>query len=70
MVYDSTAHKVVLFGGRDIGAEDDDTWTYDLATNTWTNVNPGEERVEAGYVSFCDCSGVSGFSVSSAFEKG
>ncbi len=39
MAFDSSAEKVILFGGYD-GAYQGDTWTYDLPTNTWTNKNP------------------------------
>ena len=48
MTYDPMTHRVVLFGGLDlscrgripeyIGPRLDDTWVYDVATNTWTNV--------------------------------
>ena len=40
MVYDSTNNKVVLFGGTDGFVHYDDTWTYDVASNTWTQQNP------------------------------
>ncbi len=39
LAYDSRADRVVLFGGVFM-APLDDTWTYDLATDTWTNVTP------------------------------
>jgi hypothetical protein len=43
MVYNSSADRVVLFGGQ-VGYKLDyysgETWTYDLNTNTWTNVTP------------------------------
>jgi N-acetylneuraminic acid mutarotase len=40
MAYDPTSGKVILFGGDD--GEDflDDTWSYDLGTNTWTELKP------------------------------
>ena len=40
MIYDARDKKVILFGG--IGADRilNDTWAYDPATNTWTNLNP------------------------------
>ena len=40
MGYDADSHRVVLFGGFDSGGRDGETWTYDLASNTWTNMNP------------------------------
>jgi N-acetylneuraminic acid mutarotase len=42
MVYDSTQGKVILFGGYDEGADAyfDDTWIYDSAANTWTELSP------------------------------
>ncbi len=39
MVYHSNSDKVILFGG-DNGTYNDETWTYDLASNTWTNMSP------------------------------
>jgi N-acetylneuraminic acid mutarotase len=39
MVYDSSTGKVVLFGGYD-GGFLDDTWAYDPAANTWTELKP------------------------------
>jgi N-acetylneuraminic acid mutarotase len=45
MVYDSSSDKVLLFGGYD-GTDNispfriDDTWIYDLSTNTWTEKSP------------------------------
>ena len=38
MVYDSSIGKVILFGGLG-GTVFDDTWAYDPAANTWTNLN-------------------------------
>jgi N-acetylneuraminic acid mutarotase len=40
MAYDSRADRVVLFGGRTPTEFFNDTWSYDLATNTWTDLNP------------------------------
>jgi N-acetylneuraminic acid mutarotase len=44
MVYDPARHKMVLFGGTSNpdSATFDDTWTYDPATNEWTEIDaPG-----------------------------
>ena len=40
MVYNSRHDKVILFGGAgpSVGYGDDETWVYDLETNTWTNM--------------------------------
>jgi N-acetylneuraminic acid mutarotase len=39
--YDSTADRVIVFGGWRAGPNDlNDTWTYDYNTNTWTNRTP------------------------------
>ena len=35
MIYDSTSNKVVLFGGFNENNRLDDTWMYDVATNSW-----------------------------------
>ena len=41
IAYDSDNKVVVLFGGVDnSGTLLGDTWTYDVKTNTWTNMNP------------------------------
>ena len=43
MVYSTAADRVILFGGQ-VGSTEfkytGETWTYDLNTNTWTNVTP------------------------------
>ena len=40
-VYNAQAERVVLFGGGPDGtAYTDETWLYDPAANTWTNVTP------------------------------
>ncbi len=40
MAYDSANNKVVLFGGDDLSGRDDETWVYDVASDTWTQMNP------------------------------
>ena len=40
MAYDGMMGRVILFGGRTVGAVGDETWVYDLANNTWTNMRP------------------------------
>ena len=43
MVYDSSSRVVIMFGGRSgMGGSFDfnDTWAYDPATNTWTELSP------------------------------
>jgi len=45
MVYNATSDLVVLFGGR-VGSGSTytaETWTYDLNSDTWTNVTLGQE---------------------------
>lgn len=39
MVYDSATGKVILFGGLDLKTLND-TWVYDPAANTWTDLHP------------------------------
>jgi N-acetylneuraminic acid mutarotase len=39
MVYDSAVDRVLLFGGN--SQQGNDTWAYDPASNTWTNMDPG-----------------------------
>jgi hypothetical protein len=45
MVYDSSAGRMILFGGMNDVDESGfgDTWAYDPATNTWANLNPAGE---------------------------
>jgi N-acetylneuraminic acid mutarotase len=40
MVYDSRSGKVILFGGDNGSTRLGDTWAYDPAANTWTDLNP------------------------------
>jgi hypothetical protein len=42
MVYDDANQRVILFGGwsKTTGANLNDTWAYDPATNTWTDLKP------------------------------
>jgi len=40
MVYDSAHGRVILFGGHHGDATLDDTWSYDPASNTWTELHP------------------------------
>jgi len=40
MVYDSANNKIILFGGYDSNGNDDETWVYDLAADTWTKKSP------------------------------
>jgi len=40
MVYDPIHQKVILFGGYNGTRYLNETWSYDYATNQWTNLNP------------------------------
>ena len=40
MEYDPFTKRVILFGGRRASTRLNDTWAYDPATNTWTDLNP------------------------------
>jgi hypothetical protein len=40
MVYDTTTGLMTLFGGIGNGTILNETWAYDLATNSWTNMSP------------------------------
>ncbi len=49
MAYDGFSGQIVLFGGYDGSNLLDDTWVFDLATNTWTEVSPaGEAPIARG----------------------
>ncbi len=40
MVYASNSDKVILYSGYNYASMLTDTWSYDLVTNNWTNMNP------------------------------
>ncbi len=40
MAYDARAGRVILFGGATSAGPQNDTWAYDYANNTWTNLDP------------------------------
>lgn len=44
MVYDAVRHQVLLFGGWLGDSCVDDTWAYDPAGNTWTELEPAGDR--------------------------
>jgi N-acetylneuraminic acid mutarotase len=41
MAFDKVHGKILLFGGATDSTSYGDTWAYDYATNSWTNMNPG-----------------------------
>ncbi len=47
LAYDPVENKIVLFGGTDSTTYFDDTWVYDVATNTWAQVTPAGETPPA-----------------------
>jgi N-acetylneuraminic acid mutarotase len=40
MAYDPATRRLVMFGGRDDAARLNDTWAFDPAGNTWTELSP------------------------------
>jgi hypothetical protein len=40
MVYAASIDRVLLFGGSALGGASDETWSYDVDTDTWTDLNP------------------------------
>lgn len=40
MAYDTQSDRIILFGGWTDMGRSDETWAYNLNTNTWTNMNP------------------------------
>jgi N-acetylneuraminic acid mutarotase len=47
MAYDSDAKAMVLFGGWSATRQFDDTWAYDPAKNSWTDLKPAGEAPTA-----------------------
>lgn len=43
MIYDEKHNKIVLFGGDTNDGVNDETWEYDYAANTWTELHPKAE---------------------------
>ncbi|MBI2896510.1 MAG: hypothetical protein HYY06_23330 [Deltaproteobacteria bacterium] len=50
MSYDPARDLVILVGGRDVGMLMPETWLLDLATNTWTLVDPMSTTTPPGVV--------------------
>jgi N-acetylneuraminic acid mutarotase len=42
MTYDVESDRVILFGGLTTGSNVNDTWAYDISTNTWTKMAPAQ----------------------------
>lgn len=42
MVYDSESDRVILLGGAAAGMAVNDTWSYEVSTNTWTRMAPAQ----------------------------
>lgn len=47
LVFDPVRDQVILFGGWDGANEFGDTWVYDPAANTWTELDPAGDRPAA-----------------------
>jgi N-acetylneuraminic acid mutarotase len=47
LVYEPDSGKMILFGGWNGRVDYNDTWAYDPAANTWTNLLPAEPRPAA-----------------------
>ena len=60
MAYDLTSGRLIIFGGQDsAGTSLDDTWAYDSAANTWTELEPSgaQPRARAGHAMVYDPAG-------------
>lgn len=51
MTYDPSTDRIIMFGGVQGGAEAplDETWTYDLDTNTWAQLHPSTQPGPRGW---------------------
>lgn len=49
LVYDEQADRVILFGGGDFFQNYDDTWAYDVRSDTWTELRPASHPSARAY---------------------
>ena len=49
MAVDSLRNRVIIFGGRDGGTVFEDTWSFDLATNAWSEINTTSSRPQSRF---------------------
>jgi N-acetylneuraminic acid mutarotase len=54
MVYDPVGGKVILFGGTSDAGRWDDTWAYDPAANTWTDLGVGGPAARSAHAMVFD----------------
>jgi N-acetylneuraminic acid mutarotase len=56
MTYDPTTDRIIMFGGaqgpESLEAPTDETWAYDLDTNTWTQLHPATAPGPRGWAAF------------------
>ena len=54
MAYDRTTDRIIMFGGVQGGGETptDETWAYDVDTNTWTPLSPATRPSARGWAAF------------------
>jgi N-acetylneuraminic acid mutarotase len=59
MAFDPTNGKIIMFGGHGVAGYLGDTWVYDSASNTWTNVTPATSPParNGSTMTFDPCSG-------------
>ncbi len=49
MIYDTKADRMILFGGISMGSVWlNDTWTYEVGTNSWAKMNPAQSPTSKG----------------------
>jgi hypothetical protein len=53
LAFDPVSELVYMFGGRRDGSPLNDLWTFDIATNTWTEIEPTGERPPERFTPIC-----------------
>ena len=49
-IYDPSAHAMIVFGGQDSGGRLNEVWSFDLSSNSWTDLTPSTGGAPAGRI--------------------
>ena len=48
-IYDPINHAMIIFAGQDAGGRVNDVWSFDLATNMWSELTPSTGPMPAAF---------------------